>query len=251
MKLPVTACTFLSLSILAACEAAPLAPRPQAAASSASAPAEGRYTLVVIRTGPQSGQLPAEENQRAFAGHFANMTRMAEARQLVLAGPYGERRHAPDLRGIFVLDTAERAQAEAWAGTDPTTQAGVFRLEFHELATDAALRRVLEEDLAWHAREVAAGRMPPPGEGARPYVLLTAEDGERARRELAPLATGDGGVLFLARLDGTRALALLDAQDAAEARARFAPQLEHLGAPELDEWFASAQLARLPELAGG
>jgi hypothetical protein len=55
-------------------------------------------------------------------------------------------------------------------------------------------------------------------------------------------------VLFLAHLDGTRALALLDAASAAEARERFAPQLEHLGACTLDDWFGSAQFARLPEL---
>jgi uncharacterized protein YciI len=260
---------LLPLLLLAACGSTPPAtssasparatPAPPAA-SSAPAPATVRctpsadastgYTLVLIRTGPKSGALPAEENQRAFAGHFENMERMAKAGQLVLAGPYGESRHAPDLRGIFVLDTADRAQAEAWAGTDPTTRAGVFRLEFHDLATEAALRRALAEDLAWHEREVAEGKTPSPGENARGYVLLTAEQGDLARRELAPLQTTEGGVLFLAQLDGTRALALLDAANAAEARERFGPQLEELGACTLDDWFGSSQFARLPELSG-
>ena len=97
------------------------------------------------------------------------------------------------------------------------------------------------------AQQEAEGRTPSPGEGARPYVLLTAEHGDLARRELAPLLSSDGGVFLLASLDGTRALALLDAQDVAEARERFAPQLENLGAHVLDEWFASSQLARLVE----
>ena len=190
---------------------------PARPASSPVAAGSG-YTLVLIRTGPKSGQLTAEENQRAFAGHFENMGRMAREGQLVLAGPYGDQRHASDLRGIFVLDTAERERAEAWAGTDPTTRAGVFQLEFHDLATEAALRRALAEDLAWH--------------------------------ELQPLCTSDGGVLMLAHLDGSRALALLDAADAAEARERFAPQLENVGACTLDDWFGSKQFERLPELAG-
>jgi uncharacterized protein YciI len=245
---------FLSatLLVLAACASNPApAATPEAYADTPrAAPASG-YTLVLIRTGPRSGQLSAEENQRAFEGHFANMARMAEAGQLVVAGPYGEERHAQDLRGLFVLDTTERSTAEAWAGTDPTTQAGVFRLEFHDLVTDAALRRALEEDLAWRARETAAGRTLRPGEGCRTYVLLTAADAEAAWRELSPLWSGEGGVLLLARLDGSRALALLDAPSAEEARTRFAPQLEHVGACELDEWFASSQLARLNELAGG
>ena len=212
-------------------------------------PAESRYTLVLIRTGPKSGQLPAEDEQHAFEGHFANMARMAREGELVLAGPFGDVRHAPDLRGIFVLATGERAEAETWAGTDPTTRAGVFRLEFHDLATGAALRRACEEDLAWHDRQVAEGKTPKPGENGRGYALLTVEHADVAWRELAPLQTAEGGVLFLARLDGTRALALLDTANAAEARERFAPQLEALGACTLDDWFGSAEFARLPELA--
>jgi len=216
--------------------------------STPGAPAEHGYTLVLIQTGPESGKLSKEENDRAFAGHFANMGRMAEARQLVVAGPYGEKRHDPNLRGLFVLDSAERAVAETWAHTDPTTQAGVFQLEFHDLATDAPLQRALEDDLAWRAREKAEGKTPQPGEGARPYVLLTAEHGDLARRELGPLLSTEGGVYLFASLDGTRALALLDAPDIAEARERFGPQLENLGAYALDEWFASNQLARLVEV---
>lgn len=213
-----------------------------------SAPTERGYTLVLIQIGPLSGKLSKEEDERAFAGHFSNMERMAEARQLMVAGPFGAVRHDPALRGIFVLDSAERAEAEAWAGTDPTTQAGVFTLEFHDLATSAPLLRALEDDLAWRARQEAEGKTPQPGEGARPYVLLTAEQGGLARRELGPLLNAEGGVFLLADLDGTRAWAILDAQDIAEARERFGPQLEHLGPYVLDEWFASAQLARLVEI---
>jgi uncharacterized protein YciI len=180
-----------------------------------------------------SGKLSANENDAAFAGHFSNMARMAEAGELLVAGPFGEQRHDPSLRGLFVLASAERAQAEAWAATDPTTRAGVFVLEFHELATDAPLRAALENDLARRARLASEGTPPKPGDGARSYVLLTAEHGDLARRELAPLMNPEGGVYLLADLDGTRALALLDAATAAEAAERFAPQLEFLGAHTL------------------
>src|SRR5688572_11146031 len=126
MRVPSSA-RVLVLALLAplflACGSPAVAPPARAAEtdpSTRSTPgAPGRdYTLVLIRTGPRSGQLTAEENQRAFQGHFDNMQRMAEAGQLVLAGPYGERRSAPDLRGIFVLGTKTRTEAEAWAGTD-------------------------------------------------------------------------------------------------------------------------------------
>ncbi|MEQ1891699.1 MAG: hypothetical protein ABL998_04090 [Planctomycetota bacterium] len=203
------------------------------------------YTLVQIKTGPQSGKLSKEDNDRAFAGHFANMGRMAEARELLVAGPYGAHRHDPALRGLFLLATGERAEAERLASTDPTTQAGVFVLEYHELATDAPLAAALERALAWQAAELAAGRTPAPAEGARPYVLLTAEHGDLAVREFAQLRSAEGGVYLLAGLDGTRALVLLDAPDLATAEERFAPQLAAIGAHHLDEWFASAELAAM------
>lgn len=224
-----------------------LATAPLAACRATEGAADRRgYTLVLLKTGPQSGQLAKAENDAAFAGHFANMARLANARQLVVAGPFGTNRHDPALRGIFVLASADRAEAERWASTDPTTQAGVFTLEYHDLATDAPLLWALENDLARQARLVAEGKTPEPADGGREYVLLFAEDGELARHELEPLCTRDGGVYLLAALDGTRALALLDAQSLAVASERFAPQLANLGSHSLSEWFASDQLALLP-----
>jgi len=233
-----------TLPVLALACHAPSAPAPDA---SGSAPEPTRYTLVQIKTGPMSGKLSKEDNERAFAGHFENMGRMGRAGQLVTAGPYGARRHDPSLRGLFVLATAERSEAERWAATDPTTQAGVFVLEHHELATDAPLGAALERALAVQAAAEATGKTLPPGEGARPYVWLTAEHADLAWREFAPLLSAEGGAYLLGTLDGTRALVLLDAPDLASAEQRFAPQLAEIGAHHLDEWFASNELAAMVE----
>ena len=209
------------------------------------APGERALTLVFLKTGPESGKLPKEENERVFAGHFANMARMAEERQLLVAGPFGPVRHDPALRGLFVLDTGDRGLARDWAATDPPTQAGVFVLEYHDLATAAPLAACLERELAKAAAAKAEGRTPQPGEGGRSYVVLTAEDGARARAALAPLVA-DGRVLMLARLDGSRAFALLDATDIDAARQKLGPAGEALGEYVLDSWFGGGELARLP-----
>jgi uncharacterized protein YciI len=241
MKLLNIACAVsLCSALLAGCSATPATP----GAPGSPREAMRGYTLVQIHTGPMSGKLDKAANDAAFAGHFANMERLAGERKLLVAGPYGKQRHDTTLRGLFVLGTTQRAQAMAWAGTDPTTQAGVFTLAYHDLQTDAPLLRALEEDLAWRADLAASGVEPGPGEGARPYVLLTAEQGDLALRELAALAAP--GRFLLARLDATRAFALLDAETEAAARERFAPQLAALGECALDEWYASRQLANLP-----
>ena len=211
------------------------------------APGERALTLVFLKTGPQSGKLSGDENQRVFAGHFANMQRMAEEGQLLVAGPYGPVRHDAALRGLFVLDTGDRSRAEDWASTDPPTQAGVFVLEYHALATAAPLAACRERELAKVAAAKAEGRTPAPGEGGRSYVLLTAEDGGRARGALAPLVA-DGRVLLLGRLDGTRAFALLDATDVDTARQKLGDAGPALGDYVLDSWFGGGELASLPTL---
>src|SRR5689334_20395876 len=78
-----------------------------------SAPEAQGYTLVYLKTGAKT-QLSKEEGQAVFAGHFANMQRLAKEKKLLLAGPFGEPKHDINLRGLFVLDTSDEAQAKAW-----------------------------------------------------------------------------------------------------------------------------------------
>ncbi len=205
------------------------------------------YTLVFLKTGPQYGKLSKEDNQAAFAGHFANMGRLAEEHKLVLAGPFGTTRHDEALRGLFVINSAKREEASAWASTDPASQAGLFVLEYHDFATDAPLEKMIERELDLEKQAKAEGRTLQPGDGARQYVLMTADEGSLARRELLPL-TQSGGVFLIAALDGGRTLAVLDAKDVAEAQARFAKLLDSVGPHTLDDWFATEQLSHMHEL---
>jgi predicted TIM-barrel enzyme len=47
------------------------------------------YVLVVLKTGPTPVTDP-EKRKTMFAGHFANMERLAKEGKLVLAGPFDE-----------------------------------------------------------------------------------------------------------------------------------------------------------------
>lgn len=208
---------------------------------------EHAHTLIFLKTGPQSGKLAQDENDKLFAGHFANMERLAREGHLLIAGPFGEERHDKALRGIFVLDTGDRATARALAETDPPTRAGVFVLDYHDLSTSAALRKCHDVELARSDAVKATGRVEKMGESIRGYVLLTAEHGDVAERELIPLVE-NGGVLLLGRLDGTRAFAVLDAVDLNAAHALLGPIEDRIGAHVLDPWFASKGLADLPKL---
>lgn len=203
-------------------------------------------TLVLIKTGSRTEPLSKEENTKAFAGHFANMERLAKAGHLLVAGPYGEGRSDKALRGIFVLDTPDRARARELAESDPAFQAGVFLFEFHDFVTQAPLRAYIQDELA--AREAAerAGKKLSPGEGGRTYVWLTAVNGAEAAAALA----GNPAVLLQARLDETKWFVLLDAVDVAAANALLEPLGARLGPYVLDGWFGSRKLTSLPQRQG-
>lgn len=213
----------------------------------ATTPESRIYTLVLLKTGTKNGKLSTEDNRAAFDGHFSNMMRMANEKQLLLAGPYGDARHDETLHGLFVMNSAERAKANEWSASDPTTKAGVFLQEPHDLSTDAPLGAMLDKVLARDAATKASGKTPKPGDGARSYVILSSDKLDVARRELEPLKKG-GGVFLLATIDGKTVLAVLDAKNVADAQQKFGPLLTKIGDCQLDDWFATDQVAHLAEL---
>ena len=192
---------------------------------------------VWILTGPRDTEVQGEERRAAFAGHFANMKRMATEGELLISGPFGEPRVRDDHRGVFLLATDDLAHARQVANTDPTAQAGVFVFEVERFETTDALERVS----AMHAAALVGVDNPPPGYHCRPYVLVTGQPAASAERALA-----EAPVLFGGRIGAgadVRALACLDATTADEAQA-------HL--PDEDDvqwtvmpWFATEEISNL------
>lgn len=215
----------------AGCTVAPDSPAPE-------------YTFVQIKTGSHT---PAtkEESQAVFGGHMANMQRLAREGALVMAGPYGQTKSDPALRGVFVFASADRAVVARWAESDPGFQANVFRFEFATLATQADLRAQARAELAREAAQEAAGRQPAPGDTIRPYVLLTAANWAGT----AAAFKGHAAALLVGRLEDGRAVVVLDAKDQTVASALVAPLLGQLGTFTLDDWYASDLLVELPRRA--
>ncbi len=211
------------------------------AAAPSAAPAE-TFVLALLKTGPRQQPLSKDESARIFGGHMANMQSLATAGRLVMAGPYGKQKSDPLLRGVFVLATADVAEAKAWCETDPGFAEGVFRFELAAFTTNAALREQLAADLAREDEQKRAGATPPPGSGMRGYVLLTASDGARADAALVD----EGAVLLRARLLDGRSWYVLDAKDLAAAQQLLQGRRDALGAHALDEWYATDLLVDLP-----
>lgn len=198
-----------------------------------------------LKTGPRSAEIGKEEAQKVFAGHFANMERLAAERKLLVAGPYGKPARDPELRGVFILSPAGIAEAEALAATDPGVIAGVFRTECVRMRTHAPLDAYIEHEMRLKAERDARGETPKPGEFGRGFVILTAEDGRRARQALVD----QPGVILWGDLADGRGLAILDAKDLDACAALLGERAQKIGPFVLDPWFASRELEKLPVLA--
>ena len=97
--------------------------------------------MAFLRSGPNRDRTPeeAEELQR---GHMANITRMAEAGELILAGPFMD---DGDLRGIYIFNVTTIEEAQSLTETDPAIQAGSLVMELKPWYGSAALMGVNTE----------------------------------------------------------------------------------------------------------
>jgi ketosteroid isomerase-like protein/uncharacterized protein YciI len=103
-----------------------------------------RFVLVMLKTGPAQISEKARVDS-LFAGHMANMGRLAEAGKLVMAGPIGRKEK---YRGLFVFEVTDMEEAKTLTATDPAIQAGLLEPEFMPFYGSAALKMLNE----WHER---------------------------------------------------------------------------------------------------
>jgi uncharacterized protein YciI len=98
------------------------------------------YVLVILKTGPT--RVP-DGAQRAemFAGHMANIRRLADEGKLVFAGPLDG---VDGWRGMFIFATPEIDTARTYVATDPVITSGEMTAEYHVLYGSAALMMVYD-----------------------------------------------------------------------------------------------------------
>ena len=82
------------------------------------------YVLCILKTGPKDAEIKGDQRKEVFAGHFANIGRLADEGKLVVAGPFGK--NDKNFRGLYIFNVATIAEAEKLVALDPAVKAGVF-----------------------------------------------------------------------------------------------------------------------------
>jgi uncharacterized protein YciI len=82
------------------------------------------YVLCILKTGPKDADIKGDQRKEIFAGHFANIGRLAEEGKLAVAGPFEKNDKA--YRGLYIFNVATIEEAEKLVMRDPAVAAGVF-----------------------------------------------------------------------------------------------------------------------------
>jgi uncharacterized protein YciI len=86
------------------------------------------YVFCILKTGPKdAGITDKKQRDKIFAGHMANMNRLAKEGKLALAGPFGKNDRA--YRGIFIFNVATVEEALKLVETDPVIESGMMIAE--------------------------------------------------------------------------------------------------------------------------
>lgn len=97
-----------------------------------------RYVMAFLKSGPNRPD-DTEKVQALQRAHLENIRKMAEAGQLVLAGPFMD---DGEIRGIYVFAVDSVEEAERLTATDPAIRAGSLVMELHPWYGSAALMKV-------------------------------------------------------------------------------------------------------------
>lgn len=82
------------------------------------------YVLCILKTGPKDAEIKGDARKEIFAGHFANIGRLADEGKLAVAGPFGKNDKA--YRGLYIFNVATIEEAEKLVQLDPAVKAGIF-----------------------------------------------------------------------------------------------------------------------------
>ena len=98
------------------------------------------YVLVILKTG--STRVPdGKDRDNMYAGHFANMKRLAAEGKLAVAGPLDG---VDGWRGLFILAVADIDEAKKLVATDPVIIKGEMVAEYHKWYGSAGVMFVNE-----------------------------------------------------------------------------------------------------------
>lgn len=211
----------------------------------AQAPAERTFIFsYLVLDEPE--KLSEAKMGEAMQGHFANMGVMADAGDLLIAGPLADPRIDQTYRGIFVFSTSDKEEGKALFGSDPAVKAGVFKPELYTITCDEPLNELTRLEMEYEQRRLDDPEIPDEWVGR--MFILAIGPGDAA-------FINDDAVLIDATMDRIdddsdddtpKQLLWLDAATVDQAKSRF--KASDLGDWSFFGWYGSPCVAELKDI---
>jgi uncharacterized protein YciI len=97
-----------------------------------------QYVMAFLKRGPNR-DIDSVEAVKLQRAHLDNITKMAEERVLIVAGPFLDN---GEIRGIYIFNVTSVEEAEKLTNTDPAIKAGSLVMELHPWYGSAALMEI-------------------------------------------------------------------------------------------------------------
>lgn len=86
------------------------------------------YVFCILKTGPKDAEIKdKKQRDEIFAGHMANMKRLADEGKLTMAGPFMKNERS--YRGLFIFNVTTVEEAQKLVDTDPVIKSGMMIAE--------------------------------------------------------------------------------------------------------------------------
>ena len=108
------------------------------------------YVFVILKSGENQTK-NAHFIDSCFTGHMANIGKLVETKQLIVAGPFGK--NTNDYRGLFILNVSTIEEALKLLESDPAIKEKLLRAELYPWYGSAALSEYLNvHDKIWQEK---------------------------------------------------------------------------------------------------
>ncbi|WP_337084998.1 YciI family protein [Elizabethkingia anophelis] len=101
-----------------------------------------KYMFIILKSG-KTELTDKAKRAELIKGHLTNIGKLAEAGKLIVAGPFLEK-NDKNYRGIFILNSDNKEEAETLLKSDPAIASGIFDVETYPWYGSAALPTYLE-----------------------------------------------------------------------------------------------------------
>ena len=82
------------------------------------------YVLVILKTGKKDADFIGKARDEIFAGHMANIGRLAGEGKLAVAGPF--EKNEKGYRGLYIFNVSTLEDAQKLVDSDPAVKAGIL-----------------------------------------------------------------------------------------------------------------------------